>query len=97
MIRPFASGMPLNLWQVIELPIAQTLEHVLVLLLHPLLGDRLRLFQRIRGPLGRKDGPLDEEVRGKNRTSRSRVLSLDVKQPSSVTDVMVIAKERRTL
>ena len=26
-----------------------------------------------------------------------RVLSLDVKQPSSVTDVMVIAKERRTL
>jgi hypothetical protein len=97
MLSRLGHGIALHNRQEIELPIAQTLEHVFVLLLHPLLSDRLRLVERIGRPLGRKDGPLDEEVRGKNRTSRSRVLSLDVKQPSSVTDVMVIAKERRTL
>ena len=89
--------MALHLGQVVKQSIAQTLEHSFVLLLHPLLGHRLRLVERIRRPLRREDAALDEQVGGQDRTGRTRVLSLDMEQPSSVTDVMVIAKERRTL
>lgn len=87
----------LHFRQVVKQSVAQTLEHPLVLILHPLLRHSFRLVNRVGSSLRRKDGPLDKEVGGQDRTRRTRVLCLDVKQPSSVTNIVVVAEERRTL
>jgi hypothetical protein len=87
----------LDLGQVVKQAIAQLFEHGLVLFLHALLRHGLRLIEGIRCALRRKNGAFDEKVRRDDRPGWSRVLGLDMKQPSGMTNIVVIAEERRTL
>ena len=89
--------LPRDLWQAVKGAIAQLFQHGLVLVLHLLLDDFIRVLRAVRAARSGQDGPFIEEMRSDPQSRQPRVFCLNVEQTSKVTDVVVVPKERRTL